>query len=52
MPTDPPHRPPAEPKPPRVRVTPEDLERYGDEDQVRAAWDEGRLRDDRPPHHS
>jgi hypothetical protein len=34
-----------------VHVTPEDLERFGDEEQVRAAWDEGRLRDERPPHH-
>jgi len=29
-----------------VHVTPEDLERFGDEEQVRAAWDEGRLRDE------
>ncbi|WP_197503946.1 hypothetical protein [Mycobacterium sp. 852014-50255_SCH5639931] len=51
MPTEPPNRPPADPKPPRVRTTPEDLERYGDEEQMRAASDEGRLRDERPPHH-
>ena len=38
-------------KPPRVHVTPEDLERFGDEEQVRAAWDEGRLREEQPPHH-
>ncbi|WP_172831577.1 hypothetical protein [Mycobacterium asiaticum] len=35
----------------RARVTREDLERFGDEDQVREAWDEGRLRDEQPPHH-
>ncbi len=51
MPTEPPHPPPAAPKPPRVHVTPEDLERFGDEEQVRAAWDEDRLRDEQPPHH-
>jgi hypothetical protein len=51
MPTEPPHPPPSAPKPPRVHVTPEDLERFGDEEQVRAAWDEGRLRDEQPPHH-
>ncbi|WP_197499177.1 MULTISPECIES: hypothetical protein [unclassified Mycobacterium] len=51
MPTEPPTRPPASPKPPRARVTPEDLERFGDEEQMRAASDEGRLRDERPPHH-
>jgi hypothetical protein len=34
-----------------VHVTPEDLERFGDEEQVRASWDEGRLRDEQPPHH-
>ncbi|WP_172831251.1 hypothetical protein [Mycobacterium asiaticum] len=39
------------PKPPRAPVTREDLERFGDEDQVREAFDEGRLRDERPPHH-
>jgi hypothetical protein len=32
VPTEPPHPPPAAPKPPRVHVTPEDLERFGDED--------------------
>ena len=51
MPTEPAHPPPAPAKPPRVHVTPEDLERFGDEEQVRAAWDEGRLRYEHPPHH-
>lgn len=51
MPTEPPHPPPAAAKPPRVHVTPEDLERFGDEEQVREALDERRLRDDQPPHH-
>ena len=49
MPTEPP--PPAAPNPPQVHVTAEDLERFGDEEQVRAAWDEDRLRDEQPPHH-
>jgi hypothetical protein len=48
---DPEPQPPAAPKPPRVNVTPEDLDRFSDEDQARAAWDEGRLRDEQPPHH-
>jgi hypothetical protein len=34
-----------------VHVTPEDLERFGDEEQMRTAWDEGQLRDEQPPHH-
>ncbi|WP_197515491.1 hypothetical protein [Mycobacterium sp. E1747] len=51
MPTEPPHRPPAAPKPRPVRLTPEELERFGDEEQMRAASDEGRLRDEQPPHH-
>ncbi|HTQ20238.1 hypothetical protein [Mycobacterium sp.] len=51
MPTEPPPPPPASPKPPRPHVAPDDLERFGDEDQVRAEWDEGRLRDEQPPHH-
>jgi len=51
MATEPPHPPPAAPKTPRVRVTPEDVERFSDEEQVRAAWDEGRLREEQPPHH-
>ena len=51
MPTEPPHPPAAASKPLPVHITPEDLERFGDEEQVRAAWDEGRLRDEQPPHH-
>jgi hypothetical protein len=51
MPTEPPPPPPAGPKPPPVRLTPEDFERFDDEEQVRSAWDEGRLRDEQPPHH-
>jgi hypothetical protein len=39
------------PKPPRTHTTSEDLERFGDEEQMRAASDEARLRDERPPHH-
>ena len=38
-------------KPRPVHVTPEDVERFGDEDQVREVSDERRLRDERPPHH-
>jgi hypothetical protein len=49
--TELPHPRPAAPKSPPVHATPEDLERFGDEEQVRAAWDEGRLRDEQPPHH-
>lgn len=51
MPAEPPQPPAATPKRPRVHVTPEDLERFGDEEQVRAAWNESRLRDEQPPHH-
>ena len=51
MSTELPHPPPAAPKSPREHVTPEDLERFGDEEQVRTAWDESRLRDEQPPHH-
>ncbi|WP_166460386.1 hypothetical protein [Mycobacterium paragordonae] len=51
MPAEPPQPPAATPKRPRVHVTPEELERFGDEEQVRAAWDESRLRDEQPPHH-
>ncbi|WP_172827145.1 hypothetical protein [Mycobacterium asiaticum] len=46
-----PTRPRPERKSPRVHVTREDLERFGDEEQVREAYDEDRLRDERPPHH-
>lgn len=49
VPTEPTRPPRAAPKPPRI--TPEDVERFGDEEQMRAASDEGRLRDERPPHH-
>ncbi|UXA04453.1 hypothetical protein KXD96_15625 [Mycobacterium sp. SMC-2] len=51
MPTEPSNPPPAAPKPAQARITPEDLERFGDEEQMRAASDEGRLHDERPPHH-
>lgn len=50
MPGEPQH-PPAAPRPKRVRVTPEDVERFGDEEQMREASDERRLRDEQPPHH-
>ncbi|WP_197694778.1 hypothetical protein [Mycobacterium sp. 852002-51971_SCH5477799-a] len=50
MPHEPEH-PPAAPKPKRVHVTPEDLERFGDEEQMREASDDRRLRDEQPPHH-
>jgi hypothetical protein len=50
MPREPEH-PPAAPRPKRVHVTPEDVERFGDEEQMRAASDERRLRDEQPPHH-
>ena len=51
MPAEPPQPPAATPRRPRVHVTPEELERFGDEEQVRTAWDESRLRDEQPPHH-
>ncbi|WP_165762601.1 hypothetical protein [Mycolicibacterium vulneris] len=51
MSDEPSHPPRPAPKPKRVHVTPEDVERFGDEEQVRAAWDERRLRDEQPPHH-
>lgn len=51
MPSESAHRPPASHKPPTVQVTPDDAERYADEDQARDAWDERRLRDEQPPHH-
>lgn len=44
-------RRPARPAAKPPRVTPEDLDRFGDEEQMRAASDEGRLYDERPPHH-
>jgi hypothetical protein len=49
MDPDPP--PPAAPKPPPVQVTPEDLERFGDEDLMRQASNDDWLRDEAPPHH-
>lgn len=51
MPTEPPQPPQAASKTPRVRPTPEELERFGDEEQARAVSDEARLRDEQPPHH-
>jgi hypothetical protein len=51
VPTERPHPPADAPNPPRVHLTPEDLERFSDEEQARTAWDEGRLRDEQPPHH-
>ena len=43
--------PPPAPKPPRVHVTPEDLERFGDEDAMRRESNDEWLRDQAPPHH-
>jgi hypothetical protein len=43
--------PPAAPKPPRAHVTPEDLERFDDEDLMRRASNDDWLRDEAPPHH-
>jgi hypothetical protein len=48
---DPEPAPSAAPKPPRVHVTPEDLERFGDEDLMRRASNDDWLRDQAPPHH-
>ncbi len=42
---------PAASKPPRVHVTPEDLDRFGDEDLMRRASNDDWLRDEAPPHH-
>jgi hypothetical protein len=50
MPSGPEH-PPAASRPKAVHVTPEDVERFGDEEQMREASDERRLRDEQPPHH-
>ncbi|WP_236978985.1 MULTISPECIES: hypothetical protein [Mycobacterium] len=41
-------RSPGDPTP---RVTREEQERYSDEDEMRSAQDEQRLRDEAPPHH-
>jgi hypothetical protein len=51
MASEPQQPPPPAPKPRPVQVTPEELERFGDEEQVRAVWDERWLRDEQPPHH-
>lgn len=48
---DPKPPPAAAPKAPRARVTPEDLERFGDEDSMRQASNDDWLRDEAPPHH-
>jgi hypothetical protein len=48
---DPEPPPLAAPKGPRVDVTPEDLERFGDEDLMRRVSNDDRLRDEVPPHH-
>ena len=50
MPAEPPP-PPAAPKPSRVHVTPEDLEKYGDEDAMRRESNDEWLREQAPPHH-
>lgn len=49
MPAEPPRPAPDPPKP--SRLTAEELARFGDEEQMREAGDEGRLWDERPPHH-
>jgi hypothetical protein len=50
--TEPEPPPPAAPKPPRrVPITPADSERFSDEDLMRRASNDDRLRDERPPHH-
>ncbi len=41
----------AAPKPPPVNVTPEELERFRDEDLMRGASNDDWLRDEAPPHH-
>jgi hypothetical protein len=43
--------PPDAPKPPRVRFTPEDLERFRDEEAMRRESNDDWLRDEAPPHH-
>jgi hypothetical protein len=43
--------PPPPPKPAPVHVTPEDLERFGDEDLMRRTSNDDWLRDEAPPHH-
>ncbi|SON63925.1 hypothetical protein MSIMFI_05456 [Mycobacterium simulans] len=49
---DPEPRPPAAPKPQPVHVTPEDLERFADEDLMRRTSNDDWLRDEAPPHHN
>jgi len=51
MATEPSRPRPAASKPPPVRVTQSDLERYADEDLMRRASNDDRLRDEQPPHH-
>ena len=48
---DPEPPPKAAPKPPRSHITPEDLERFGDEDLMRRTSNDDWLRDEAPPHH-
>ena len=48
---DPEPPPLAAPIPPRVHVTAEDLEGFGDEDLMRRASNDDWLRDEVPPHH-
>lgn len=43
--------PPDAPQPPRSHLTREDLERFGDEDQMRRTSNDDWLRDEAPPHH-
>jgi len=43
--------PPSAQKPPRVHVTPEELDRFGEEDLMRRVSNDDRLRDEAPPHH-
>jgi hypothetical protein len=43
--------PPDAPKPPRARFTPEDLERFRDEEAMRRESNDDWLRDEAPPHH-
>jgi hypothetical protein len=48
---DPEPPPKAAPKSPRSHITPEDLERFGDEDLMRRTSNDDWLRDEAPPHH-
>ena len=49
MPPEPTRKPPTAPTPPTV--TPEDLGRFDDEDQLREASNDAWLRAQQPPHH-